>query len=107
MLFRSKAANTDDSESMCSNPSVSTTASSVRSSTLNTVEFFRAEAWGRYVKAYINDLKTLWAQEPVVVQMILEGATAMCLSNRIGQAMGDNFKEGLFINYILSTSNTE
>ena len=104
---KSKAPSTDDSKSVCSNPSVSTTASSVRSSTLNAVEFFRVEAWGRYVKAYINDLKTLWAQEPVAVQMILEGAAAVRLSNRIGQPMGDDFKESLFINYILSTSNTE
>ena len=102
---KSKAPNTDDSESVCSNPSVSTactTASSARGGTSNTVEFFRAEAWGKYVKSYMNDLKILWAREPVAVHMIVEGATAMRLSSRFSQSMGGNDEESLFANYIPS-----
>ena len=102
---KSKAPNTDDSESVCSNPSVSTactTISSARGGTPNMVEFFRAEAWGKYVKGYVNDLKILWAREPVAVHMIVEGATAMCLSSRFSQSMGGNDEESLFANYIPS-----
>ena len=102
---KSKAPSTDDSESVCSNPSASTactTTSSARGSTSNTAEFFRAEAWGKYVKSYINDLKTLWALEPAAVHMIVEGAAAMRLSSKFSQSMGDNDEESLFANYIPS-----
>ena len=50
----------------------------------------------------MNDLKILWAREPVAVHMIVEGATAMRLSSRFSQSMGGNDEESLFANYIPS-----